>query len=220
MADAPSFATWPMDAAHREGSLCDAAAALRAGRLVLLPTESSLALSADVRRDDALAQVRRIKGRAEGGKPLQLLVASLDQARELALFDADALRLAAAWPAPLTLVLSPRPGVDAQRLGSPRIALRVPASDVTRDVIVRVGGAVTGTSANRAGEPPVLDAAGARALAAEDAGVAGVVDAGRLPGGLPSTLVAVEAGNVRVLRDGAFPRERIEALLGRPLAAG
>src|SRR5688572_21940723 len=104
MSASSPLATWPLDAASRDASVRNAAAALAAGRLVLLPTESSYALAADARRDDALGRVRELKGREEGGKPLQLLVASLDQARELAHFDDDALRLAAAWPAPLTLV--------------------------------------------------------------------------------------------------------------------
>jgi tRNA A37 threonylcarbamoyladenosine synthetase subunit TsaC/SUA5/YrdC len=75
-------------------------------------------------------------------------------------------------------------------------------------LLAALGHGLTATSANRGGEPPIVDpAALADLLAGEDAMV---VDGGVLPGGPPSTLVAIEGDRVVVLRSGRFPAERFE----------
>jgi L-threonylcarbamoyladenylate synthase len=200
-------------------SLEEITAVLQDGGMILLPTESSYALAADSRRHDALCAVRAFKGREEGGKPLLLLCASVEQAREVARFDAHAEKLAALWPAPLTLVLPPRNHFLATALGAPDVAVRVPDHPVARQVCQALGAAVSGTSANRSGEPPALDRGGALALL-EQAGASrlrGLVDAGTLPGGPPSTLLDLTGPRPEILRPGAFPQDRLEAVLGLTL---
>lgn len=209
----PSLATWPDSHAGRAA----AAAALRDGGLVLLPTESSYAIAADARSDVAVGRVRALKGRADGAKPLLLLAASLEQVSSVARLEPPALRLAAAWPAALTLVLPPLDARLAARLGGTGLAIRIPAHAGTREVIERLAGPVTGTSANLAGEPPVLDAGEALRVFVPGA-VAGMLDGGRLPGGAPSTLVGLADGPPRLLREGPVSREQVEELLGERLA--
>jgi L-threonylcarbamoyladenylate synthase len=80
--------------------------------------------------------------------------------------------------------------------------VRIPAHAGLRGLLAALGRPLTATSANRSGEPPVLDPDEAvRLLASEDAAV---VDGGRLRGGAPSTLVRFGAGGeIEVLREGA-----------------
>jgi L-threonylcarbamoyladenylate synthase len=87
----------------------------------------------------------------------------------------------------------------------------VPGHDGLRGLLAALGHGLTATSANRSGGEPVLDPReAAELLAGEDAVV---VDGGVLPGGAPSTIVAIEGSGPVVLRSGSFPVERLRALL-------
>jgi L-threonylcarbamoyladenylate synthase len=195
----------------------DAVAALRAGRLVILPTETVYGLAADAGDPRAVAQVYAAKGRPSFN-PLIAHVADLAAARRIARFDAQAERLAQAfWPGPLTLVL---PAADAQavcdlaRAGLDTVAVRAPAHPLARTVLERFGGPVVAPSANRSGRPSptafadALEETGAAADAALDGGPCAV--------GLESTVVAL-LDRPRLLRPGAITRADIEAVIG-PLA--
>ena len=206
----PPLPRWP--AASREG-IAEAARALRAGDLVLVPTESSYCLAASPTQGEALARVRVMKSRGhsrdgDAGKPLLLLCASLEQAKSLARFEGRALSLAALWPAALTIIVQPIDASLADALGATGLALRVPDCEAARS-LAEAAGPYTGTSANRAGEPPLLDPGLADALGASDHRLAGVLDAGILPGAPPSTLVDARGDSLVILRPGAFSIERL-----------
>ena len=210
---APPMPRWP--AASPEG-IAAAARALLAGGVILAPTESSYCVAASPSRDEALAGVRAVKSReAAGSKPLLLLCASLEQARSLGHFEGRALALAAHWPAPLTIIVAPLDDSLAKALGASGLALRVPACEPAR-ALAALAGPYTGTSANRPGEPPIVDpsVADARrasdpALAAAHPALAGILDAGILPGGPPSTLVEARGANLIIVRQGAFPTDHL-----------
>ena len=113
-----------------------AAALLRAGRLVAVPTETVYGLAARADSEEAVAAIFRAKGRPDFN-PLIVHVASLAMARSLAEFDDRAERLAASfWPGPLTLVLPSRrasPIVPAVTAGLPTVALRMPDHPAMRE---------------------------------------------------------------------------------------
>src|SRR5664279_5673920 len=129
-----------------------AAACLRAGGLVAFPTETVYGLGADACHGEAIARLYAAKGRP-AFNPLIAHVADIDAARQLAVFDADAEKLAAAfWPGPLTLVLPKRPDCPVAALalaGLDSIALRVPAHPTARALLEAFGGPVVAPSANR-----------------------------------------------------------------------
>ena len=100
---------------------------------------------------------------------------------------------------------------DAITAGTGTVGIRVPGGEVARALAREAGGALVSTSANPAGEP-APETAGA--LAAElRARVDHVLDGGAAPGGLPSTVVAVEADRIRLVRAGAIPLEALERAL-------
>jgi len=195
-----------------------AASALRAGGLVLMPTETVYGLAADAANPAAIAAVYEAKGRP-AFNPLIVHVADVAQARNLAVFDRHALALAAAfWPGPLTIVAPVQPGdavCDLARAGLDTVAVRAPAHPVAQALLRAFGGTVCAPSANRSGRPSPTTLADAAAETGFAATVA--LEGGACAVGVESTVVSVVDGKVRLLRPGGVARDRIEAVVG-PLA--
>jgi L-threonylcarbamoyladenylate synthase len=189
--------------------LVAAAGLLRAGGVVAYPTETFYALGALADRPDALARLAAAKGRAEG-KPLPLIAADAEQVAAVAsLGDPIARRLAERfWPGPLTLVLPAAAPLDPALCGpGPSVGIRVPAHDLARELARAAGGPLVSTSANWSGEPPASTASGISQVVL--ARIDGVLDGGPTPGGMPSTVVEVARGAVRLLRGGVMPWEEV-----------
>ena len=193
-------------------------AALAAGELVILPTETVYGLAADAGDALAVARLFEAKGRPRFN-PLIAHVPDLAHARPLARLDERAARLAESfWPGPLTLV-APSTGsaavCDLARAGLDTVAIRAPAHPLAQAVLRGFGRPVVAPSANRSGRPsPTLYA---DAVAETGAFAAAALDGGSCAVGLESTVVALLEGPPRLLRPGAVTRAQIEALIG-PLA--
>jgi len=168
-------------------SPAEAAAALKAGGVALVPTETVVGL---VATEPGLPRVREIKGR-DAQKPIALLCASAAEAFSLAAeVPPLARRLTELyWPGPLTLVL------DLPDGGT--VGVRVPADSAVRRVLEAYGGPLYATSANLAGEPapPGLEEVDPRVAEAVDV----VVEAGS-GSGEASAVVDLSGGRVRLLR--------------------
>ncbi|MGH7022209.1 MAG: L-threonylcarbamoyladenylate synthase [Caulobacteraceae bacterium] len=197
-------------------AITEAARALAAGELVILPTETVYGLAADAANPVAVARLFEAKCRPRFN-PLIAHVASLPAAQGVADLDARALILAKAfWPGPLTLVAPALDGVsDIARAGLDTVAVRVPAHPMARALLEAFGGPVAAPSANRSGRPSPTTLADAMAETGAAAAVA--LDGGPCAIGLESTVVALLGGPPRLLRPGAITRAQIEALIG-PLA--
>jgi L-threonylcarbamoyladenylate synthase len=191
---------------------------LRRGGILAIPTESSYGLGADPRNPAGVEAIYRVKER-EAGKPLLVVVAGREQLAGLGvdpnLYIVE--RLLALWPASLTAVLPIERPLPASA-GTRTLAVRVPDHPALRELLAALGHGLTATSANRSGGEPILDPGELAALLAGEDAI--VVDGGRLPGGPPSTLVAIEEGGLKVLRTGSFPAERLLEEFGRSAARG
>jgi L-threonylcarbamoyladenylate synthase len=165
----------------------EAVAALRAGKVALVPTETVVGL---VATESGLPRIREIKGR-EADKPIALLCSSAAEAFGLAAnVPALAEKLAELyWPGPLTLVL------DLSSGGT--IGVRVPAGRTVRELLEAYGGPLYATSANLSGEPAPadLDEVDPRVLKAVD-----IVIRGEQGSGEASAVVDLSGGNVRLVR--------------------
>lgn len=186
-------------------SLAEAAAVLRAGGVVAFPTETAYGLAADPRCASAVRRIFAIKGRPET-KPLPLIAADAAAVRRVFIVPPALRSLAARWPAPLTLVLPRRPGQRLPALlGRRDGAARVPTSALARALAAACGGLVTATSANLSGQPSLYSGAAVRRTFAGRAAQPDLVlDAGRLPPRLPSTIVAIRRNKLAVLRQGEY----------------
>jgi len=194
-----------------------AAALLRAGELVAVPTETVYGLAARADSEAAVAAIFRAKGRPDFN-PLIVHVPSPAAGHELARFDARAEALAARyWPGPLTLVLPARSSavVPAVTAGLPTIALRMPDHAATRQLLESLGLPLAAPSANRSGGiSPTAPEHVERSLGGA---VAAILDAGRAERGVESTIVALRAdGGWQLLRPGPIAEEELVEMLGVP----
>lgn len=174
--------------------------------MAAFPTETVYGLG--VRLGDAAARRRlaALKGR-DPGKPFQVLLAGVRQARRIAPAMPEAARgLAEAfWPGPLTLVVR-----DANGRWQ---GLRVPDHPVPRAIIRRLGRPLLATSANRAGEPPARRADEIARIFGGHVGA--IIDGGVARVGKPSSVVKVWHRKWELLREGAISRARIESVISR-----
>jgi L-threonylcarbamoyladenylate synthase len=197
-----------------DANIAEAAAALRAGGLVILPTETVYGLAADAGDARAVARVYEAKGRP-AFNPLIAHVADVAMARRIAVFDDRAERLAQAfWPGPLTLVLPVGVAAavcDLARAGLDTVAVRSPAHPIAQALLAAFGGPLVAPSANRSGRPSPTTLADA--VAETGASAATALDGGPCRIGLESTVVAL-LDAPRLLRPGAVTRGEIEALIG------
>ena len=175
---------------------------LAAGGLLAFPTESSYGLGVDPRDPRGVEAIFRLKSR-ERGKALPVVAADLAQLLALGV-DPAAEALAWAkprWPAALTVVLPMAAPLPASA-GAPAIAARIPAHAGLRALLAGLGHALTATSANPSGEPPLTDPQEVRSWLAASNEKYLLLDDGPTAGGLPSTLVELRDGTVVILRKG------------------
>ena len=192
-----------------------AAACLRAGGLVAMPTETVYGLAADATSDAAVAAIYAAKERP-AINPLIAHVLDIEAAREHAIFGSEAEKLARAfWPGPLTLVL---PVASTSRIsllaraGLDTVAIRSPSHETARALIEAAGVPLAAPSANRSGA--VSPTTAAHVVADLDDRVDWILDEGPCRYGLESTIVACLGGRPQLLRPGAITREAVESVLG------
>ena len=191
------------------------AEALRAGGVVVLPTDSVYGICcAATPGNPAHGRIFDIKHR-DRAQTLPWFVAD---ARDLAIYGRDvpewALRLAERhWPGALTLVVRASDAVPAEYAqvtpSGPTIALRVPGSELDRAVVRAVGSPLAQTSANTHGAPSATTGHGVEPGIVEAADL--TVDGGAAPVGVASTIVDATGERPRVLREGAL--SEVEVLL-------
>ena len=186
---------------------------LRKGGVVIFPTETFYGLGGCPGLENTIERIYRIKGRMLD-KPLPLIAAGMgDVRRAAAEWPAAAERLARVfWPGPLTLVLLAAPDLPPvlhARTG--KIAVRVSSHPVAQALASGAGGLLISTSANLANQPPQTDTGDlASSLLAQ---VDGMIDAGSVPGGAPSTIVDISTPLPRLVRSGCVSWESIQRVL-------
>lgn len=189
---------------------------LRGGGLVAMPTETVYGLAADAANPDAVARLYDAKARPRFN-PLIAHVNGPDMARREARLDGAAAYLAGFyWPGPLTLVLPAAATActcDLARAGLDTIALRHPGHTVAHDLITAFGGPLVAPSANRSGRiSPVT----AREVAAELSDrVDLILDGGRCPVGIESTILDMTGADPLLLRPGGLDPEALERFVGK-----
>jgi L-threonylcarbamoyladenylate synthase len=199
-------------------AIAGAAACLRAGGLVVMPTETVYGLAADATSDAAVAAIYAAKERP-AINPLISHVLDLEAAREHATFGPEAEMLARAfWPGPLTLVLPVTSTCRISllaRAGLDTVAVRSPSHDVARALIDAAGVPLAAPSANRSGA--VSPTTAAHVVVDLEGRVDWILDGGPCRHGLESTIVACLAGPSQLLRPGVITREAIVSVLGSPI---
>lgn len=188
-----------------------AAAVIRAGGLVILPTDTVYGVACDLWQANAVAALYAAKQRPPE-KAIPILISDFDK---MSLVSPEvpppALYLASAfWPGPLTIAIPKRETIPEIVSAYPTIGVRIPDHAGTRAILRACDGALAVTSANRSG--------GENSSTAEEAAAALptvdlVLDGGICPGGRPSTVVDLSTGEFRIFRVGPISEESIRGVL-------
>ncbi len=209
-------------------SLSLAAAALRSGQVVALPTETVYGLAADATSDAACAQIFAAKGRPTFN-PLVVHIASvtsdllaLDAAGWIRRQDMSSAAQEVAqtlcqhfWPGPLTMIFPRGSALSPMVAGNlSTVALRMPSHPVFQQVLARFGRPLAAPSANRFCR---ISPTTAQHVLNELAGeIPLVIDGGPCHVGLESSIVKIMPdGSPMLLRAGGIPFEDIQACVGR-----
>jgi L-threonylcarbamoyladenylate synthase len=191
--------------------------ALKQGKTVVYPTDTSYGLACDATNVKALAKVYRIKER-EKGKPMHIIPPSIAYARRISKWSAKIDRLVRKfWPGPLTLVLplqSKQRGLLRVSAGTSTIGLRIPDNKIAKDLARFLKAPITTTSAN-----PSAHLSGGfdsysgldvvKQFSKQQHKPDILIDAGTLAPRKPSTIVKVVGDKVEVLRLGPISQKQI-----------
>lgn len=192
----------------------EAAALLRDGRLVAIPTETVYGLGGVAWDEAVLARIFAAKERPHFD-PLILHLHSPGALPSVAVRIPEIARTLADrfWPGPLTLVLEKQPRVPLLATsGLNTVAVRVPDHPLTHDVLRLVSAPVAAPSANRFGRlSPTLPA---HVLSQLEGRIDAVLDGGPCRVGVESTIIDCTGARPRLLRPGGTPLEQIEAVVG------
>ncbi|MFC4943902.1 L-threonylcarbamoyladenylate synthase [Pseudonocardia sp. GCM10023141] len=209
---APTYDCADPDA--RADGLAAAARAVRAGRLVVLPTDTVYGLGCDAFSAEAVRSLLAAKNRGPD-MPVPVLVGSWSTIDGLVLGVPKSARdlIEAFWPGAVSLVLPHAPSL-AWDLGSTRgtVMLRMPLHPVALELLRDVGPMAV-SSANISGSPPAVTAAEAEQQLGDKVGV--YLDGGRSGEPVPSTIIDLTGDDPRVLREGAVTSAAVAEVLGR-----
>ncbi|MBP2645523.1 MAG: Sua5/YciO/YrdC/YwlC family protein [Firmicutes bacterium] len=204
-----------VDARHPNTDLLVSAAhIIQEGGLVAFPTETVYGLGADGTDSEAVAKIFMAKGRPSDN-PLILHIADTAMVKTLAKeVPANArILMGRFWPGPLTLVLKRTQAVpDVVTGGLDTVAIRLPDSEVARELIRLAGVPVAGPSANTSGRPSPTTAQAV--LADLEGKIEGIIDAGPCGIGVESTVVDCTTPVPTLLRPGGITMEMLLEVLG------
>ena len=194
-------------------SLISAVEILRAGGVVAYPTETFYGLGVDALNQKAIKKVFTIKGRSFV-QPLLILIP--DQSylpRYVTEVSEKARRLMEHfWPGPLTMVFSASPQLPSiLTAGTKKIAIRISPHPIARALTSAFAGPLTSTSANISGEQSLVTA---KEVFSHLGGMIDlIIDGGKTPGQMPSTIVDVTFSPPQLVREGVVPFSEILTFL-------
>ncbi len=191
-----------------------AAALLREGKTVAIPTETVYGLAADAMDPVAVRAIFAAKGRP-ADNPLIVHIADVrDWSPLVKAIPEKAMRLAEVfWPGPLTIILPADPTVPSETTGGlSTVAVRFPSHPVAQAVILRSGRALAAPSANRSGAPSPTNAK--RVMEDMDGSTNAVLEGGDSEVGVESTVVDLCHEPPRLLRPGGITPEMLEQVIG------
>ncbi len=192
-----------------------AAKELQLGELVAFPTETVYGLGADATNAQAVKRVYLAKGRPSDN-PLIVTVCSKEMVKRYIgdLPETAQKLMDAFWPGSLTIILPIKAGLlpDAVTGGLKTAAFRMPANQITLELIKEAGVPLVGPSANSSGKPSPTTAE--HVFHDLEGKIKGIVDDGPTTVGVESTIVDLSTAMPTVLRPGAVTSEQISEILG------
>ena len=193
-----------------EDSISQAAEILKQGGIVAFPTDTVYGLGAICTDEEAVKKIFAAKGRDEG-KPLSILVSSIEQAEKIALEIPEKARrlMTKYWPGALTIVLRKRPEIsDIVSAGKDTIGIRMPDSRMTVALLEAAGMPLAAPSANTSGKRSSVSADDV--ICDLSGKVDMILDGGICPVGISSTVVDLTGEKPLILREGVITKSMID----------
>jgi len=190
---------------------------LKQGGLVAFPTDTVYGVGALTTLPLAVEQIYHVKGRPRS-RPIPILLDSAESLEKVAEdIPPEAWSLADRfWPGPLTIILRRSPSVpDVITAGGPNVAVRVPDHEFVLRLLHAAGGALATTSANLSGRPDPVTAE--EVLGYLEGRIDLILDGGRCPGGIASTVIDLTGASPTVVRQGPISPQELQQELHGPL---
>ncbi len=190
-----------------------AAKTLHSGGLVAYPTESFYGLGAHISMGAALEKLFQVKSRPQTN-PILILLPDRECADKYALRIPPVARrlMKAFWPGGVTLIFEAAPILSPLlTAGTGKIGMRLSSHPAATALCQAIGAPLTGTSANRSGEPPCRTAK--EVIQSLEGRIDLVLDGGKTPGEKASTILDVTQNPPRILREGLVSEEQIAPFL-------
>lgn len=187
------------------------ASLLKDEAVMLFPTDTVVGLGCRFDSEESIARIREIKGIKEEN-PLAVLISSINDIEDLKMRKSRVFNILSdkMWPGGLTIVLSSENRYTCCGYGN-TLGLRMPDSDLMRKIIRMSGTPIAATSANFHGAPPPVSIESVDGRIVEKADY--VLDLPIKGIGLPSTVIKIEAGEVKIIREGAISSEEINRVI-------
>lgn len=195
--------------------------ALKAGKSVVFPTDTSYGLAVDAANPSAVKQLYRIKGR-DFNKPVHVVAPSLRFCNDAFVWDARArLLVKHFWPGAVTLVVEMKKNSIARKTftllsaGSDYLGLRMPDSKISLDLARKLGSPITATSANISGQPDCYSLQDIlRNFLDKKIQPDIILSVGKLHKKKPSTIVKLLPDSIEFIRKGPVSQKQIITSLG------
>ncbi len=180
---------------------------LKAGGLIVIPTDTVYGLAADAWNEEAVSKLYEVKDRSEF-KSIPVLLRGEAAIGEVAADPSERVNALAAefWPGPLTIVVNRKRELPSEVSATDTVGVRAPDHEFAL-VLLRMYGPLAATSANPSGQPSVTTAA--QVVEALGGKIDLIVDGGETAGGVPSTVVDLTATPPVLLREGPVSMESV-----------
>jgi L-threonylcarbamoyladenylate synthase len=188
---------------------------LKSGGLVAFPTDTVYGVGALAFDGKAIESIYTAKDRPIE-KAIPILIADIEDMEKVGMnIPQSAYRLAARfWPGPLTILIPKQPTLPTAVSVTSTIGVRVPHHEFAR-ALLRAAGPMAVTSANISGEASPTTAE--EVLAQLNGRIPLIIDGGKTPGGVPSTVVDCSLPELKIIREGPISLQEIHATLQKPL---
>jgi len=186
---------------------------LKNGGLVVFPTDTVYGLAAWPYQAENVERLYVVKGR-NSTRAIAVLIPRPEDLNQVAISPSDsAMRLAKRfWPGPLTIIMTKHPSLPDALSPQPTIGIRMPNHKVALAILYMIGPLAV-TSANLSGQDNTTTAQ--EVLAQLEGKVHLIIDGGKSPGGVPSTVVDCTTPEPEILRSGPISESEIQAELGK-----
>lgn len=184
---------------------------VKSGGMIAFPTDTVYGIGVSAFQADSIERIYQVKGRSTL-KAIPILLGDADTAEQITPPYTPMVKILTErfWPGPLTLVVPLLPSLPGNLSPLPTIGLRVPDHEFTRKLLQGTG-PLAATSANLSGEPSALTAEEVQAQLGGKVDL--ILDGGRSPGEMASTVLDCTGNRPRLLREGPLNWEDIQAVL-------